>query len=552
MSYLASVEQSPNSTPRMVDEEPQGGPTWADTQGKLAADAGQSLLLVEGFQPPALVTSNNNSICQIIQSSHHAPLCAPFCGEAHKRAHENGGVTTYRCHAGLQCFAAPVEIVGKKNLTVIGGRAFLEIADYKKAIARFRDGDLKDIFAEETFSNVIFSTEGKLSALASRLERAVRDFNAAVSPAENLETPSDRSNGSDRPQLEREVERLRNQVEHQKKFAHSLQYFLEQISSTDPHETYLAVLMNSKDLLHAERASLLVYDEATDQLTVKAAVGIPANISDVSSMRLGEGISGETLQLRKPVMVADLEAAGLKAAPAERRYKTKSFISYPITIGGRRVGVLNVTDKTGGGAYDAIDLNLLEIVVPQVALALERAEWQEKASQFQLMSITDPLTNLPNRRYLEERLTEEVNRSRRYEQPLSFLMIDIDDFKLYNDRNGHQAGDLALQVTAQELKAALRAADVASRYGGEEFSVLLPQTSLAEAGVIAERMRDRIERTHFPHAKSQPLGAVTISVGVSTFTPTINTAEQIIWAADRALYSAKHEGKNRISFYQTG
>jgi len=191
-------------------------------------------------------------------------------------------------------------------------------------------------------------------------------------------------------------------------------------------------------------------------------------------------------------------------------------------------------------------------VVPQVALALERAEWQEKASLFQLMSITDPLTSLPNRRYLEERLSEEVNRSRRYEQPLSFLMIDIDDFKLYNDRNGHQAGDLALQVTAQELKAALRAADVASRYGGEEFSVLLPQTTLAEAGVIAERMRDRIERTHFPHAKSQPLGAVTISVGVSTFTPTINTAEQIIWAADRALYSAKHEGKNRISFYQTG
>src|SRR3954470_7920340 len=183
MSYLASVEQSPNSTPRMVDEEPQGGPTWADTQGKLAADAGQSLLLVEGFQPPALVTSNNNSICQIIQSSHHAPLCAPFCGEAHKRAHENGGVITYRCHAGLQCFAAPVEIGEKKNLTVIGGRAFLEISDYKKAIARFRDGDLKDIFAEETFSNVIFSTEGKLSVLASRLERTVRDFNAAVPAA---------------------------------------------------------------------------------------------------------------------------------------------------------------------------------------------------------------------------------------------------------------------------------------------------------------------------------------------------------------------------------
>src|SRR3982751_3975238 len=98
MSYLASVEEPPNSMPRMVDQEPQSGPTWADTQGKLAADAGQSLLLVEGFQPPALVVSNNNSICQTIQSPYHAPLCAPFCGEAHQRAQREGG-TTYRCHA---------------------------------------------------------------------------------------------------------------------------------------------------------------------------------------------------------------------------------------------------------------------------------------------------------------------------------------------------------------------------------------------------------------------------------------------------------------------
>src|SRR6267378_897988 len=136
------------------------------------------------------------------------------------------------------------------------------------------------------------------------------------------------------------------------------------------------------------------------------------------------------------------------------------------------------------------------------------------------MSMTDPITLLPNRRYLQEQETAEVNRSKRYEQPLSFLMIDIDDFKLYNDLNGHQAGDLALQMAAQGLKATLRAADVASRYGGEEFCVLLPQTSLHEAGVIAERMREKIERTNFTHAKAQPLGAVTISIGVSTFSST--------------------------------
>jgi len=167
-----------------------------------------------------------------------------------------------------------------------------------------------------------------------------------------------------------------------------------------------------------------------------------------------------------------------------------------------------------------------------------------------LMSITDPLTGLHNRRYLEARLSEELNRSKRYEFPMSFMMIDIDDFKLYNDRNGHQAGDRALEITAQCLRSTLRKADVASRYGGEEFSILLPQTSLKEAGAIADRLRRRVMRAKFPHADAQPLGAVTISIGLSTLSPSVDSAEAIIRAADRALYHAKSHGKNRAYAYQ--
>ena len=123
-------------------------------------------------------------------------------------------------------------------------------------------------------------------------------------------------------------------------------------------------------------------------------------------------------------------------------------------------------------------------------------------------------------------------------------MVDIDDFKNYNDTHGHQAGDLALEMTAQCLKTALRSADVAARYGGEEFSILLPQTSLPEARVIAERIRRRIERTQFPHGKAQPLGAVTVSIGISSFGPEADTPASVIYAADRALYVAKSRGKN--------
>jgi diguanylate cyclase (GGDEF)-like protein len=562
------TKESPDRQRATFPEDPhQPTPPWSEVQENLAAKAGLSLLLVEGVQPPELAVSNNNSICQAIQSSsEHATLCDPFCGDAHRRARDAGGVIAYRCHAGLHCFATPVKIGSRDDLAVIGGRAFLEISEYRKTIERFRSGDLQDLFAQETFDNVIFGTNSRLDELARNLQRNLRDYNNSIpdelvavetaAPEVNEEVAEEvvpvvvDSEPPTTPELEKEIQRLRGQLDHQTRLATSLQYFLEQISSSDPAETYLAALTNSKDLLQAERASLFLYDETTDKLTVKAAIGIPGDIADVSSLRLGEGIAGETLESRRPLVVRDLEAAGMQPAPTERLYKTKSFISYPITVSGRRVGVLNVTDKSGGGNYDEIDLSLLEIVAPQLALALERAEWQAKATQFQLMSITDPLTGLHNRRYLEDRLTEEVSRSKRYEQPLSFLMIDIDDFKLYNDRNGHQAGDVALQITAQGLKSSLRSADVAARYGGEEFCVLLPQTSLPEAGVIAERMREKIERTQFPHAQSQPLGAVTISIGVSTFNLTVSTAEQIIWAADRALYEAKHEGKNKIAFDQ--
>jgi diguanylate cyclase (GGDEF)-like protein len=266
-------------------------------------------------------------------------------------------------------------------------------------------------------------------------------------------------------------------------------------------------------------------------------------------LRIGEGISGRVLESGEPLIIDNLLVAGLTPAAAERNYKTNSFISYPITMGGRKIGVLNVTDKVSGDAFDSVDLSLLEVIGPQIAVALERAEWQERATQFQLMSITDPLTGLLNRRYLEERLTEELNRSKRYSYPMSCLMIDIDDFKSYNDRNGHQAGDVALKITAHSLKAALRSADIACRYGGEEFCILLPQTSLSEAGVIAERMRQKVAEAHYPYGKNQPGGTVSISIGVSTFGKNIDTPDSVIAAADRALYNAKHLGKNRVEFY---
>src|SRR5687768_14348979 len=531
-------------------------PAWLEVQDGLADTCGLALLLVDGHQPPAIAVSNNNSICEAFQtSSEYATLCDPDCGAAHSKATKAGGTIEYECHAGLRCFAKPVEIGNsKRKLAVIGGRAFVKSADYQRLMERFRTGDLQSLAtsSEDVFSNILISDQQRLDELAERIEKAARRFRSAKSNGSALtEAPAKEEPRLEqpRPEVEEELQRLRNELEYRSRFADSLQHFLERISGSDPAHTYDSIVANSKELFESERASLMLLKEGSNELVLKSAIGLATDPALVGPIRVGEGISGEVIDTGKPIIVRNLRSSGRRPAPAERSYKTDSFISYPIIIGGRKVGVLNVTDKKGGRPFDEIDLSLLEIIGPQMAVALERAEWQERATEFQLMSITDSLTGLPNRRYLEERLAEELSRSKRYDFPMSFLMIDIDDFKAYNDKNGHQAGDLAIQITAHCLKAALRGADVASRYGGEEFCILLPQTGMAEAGAIADRIRQRVSTTEFPHGKAQPLGHVTISVGVSTFAKNVDTSENIIAAADRALYQAKSLGKDRVVFY---
>ena len=537
--------------------------SWPEIQDSLAEASGLALLLVEGYQPPAIAVSNNNSVCHTFQTSpQYSQLCDPYCGAAHARATEAGGVVEYKCHAGLTCFAKPIDFGGKQKLAIIGGRAFVKSSDYLQLMEKFRTGELQSIASDEVFSNVLFTEPQRLVELAERIDRAAQQLHAAsakgasglhlvkpvVQPATVpvKETTAPRAN----TELELELERLRSELEFRSRFTGSLQHFLERISGPDPVRIYDSIVNSSKELLRSERASLIVLDENTNQLIQKAASGLSTDPASVGPVRTGEGVSGEVIETGKAVMVTDLRVAGRKPAPADRRYKTNSFISYPITIGGRKVGVLNITDKSGGGTYDEVDLSLLEIVGPQIAVALEKAGWQERANQFQQESVTDELTGLHNHRYLEERLPEELSRAKRYEQPVSFLMIDIDDFKKYNDRNGHEAGNEALQNVAQCLKDGLRSADVAMRYGGEEFCILLPQTALAEARAIAERIRHHVESTPFPHGESQPLGRVTISVGVSTYSKNVDTDKKIIAAADRALYESKSFGKNRVEYYR--
>ena len=181
---------------------------------------------------------------------------------------------------------------------------------------------------------------------------------------------------------------------------------------------------------------------------------------------------------------------------------------------------------------------------------LERANTKlaEANEQLELLANTDPLTGLANRRSFQETLGFELRRSKRTHSPLSVLMIDVDHFKSYNDANGHPAGDQVLVQIAKILKATLRNTDVVSRYGGEEFTILLPDTAAEPAKAVAQKLRDTVRSYPFPGAgESQPEGRVTISIGVATAPEDGDTTISIVIAADRALYVAKGLGRDQVA-----
>ncbi len=188
----------------------------------------------------------------------------------------------------------------------------------------------------------------------------------------------------------------------------------------------------------------------------------------------------------------------------------------------------------------------MEAIADQAALAFERAKL---IAFLEELSVTDALTGIANRRQLEWRLTEEIERARRYQYPLTTLMVDIDHFKQVNDTYGHQVGDAVLQKVVQRMRQSLRRTDFLARYGGEEFLVLAPQTPMERALTLAERLCHAIASK--PIAVNENLLIpITVSVGVAVFPQHAQNERELINTVDIALYRAKQEGRNCVRMFE--
>lgn len=190
--------------------------------------------------------------------------------------------------------------------------------------------------------------------------------------------------------------------------------------------------------------------------------------------------------------------------------------------------------------------NLLYIMSERLRYSnLVIADSLEMQHEYQRFATIDALTGLHNRGWLDDSFDREIKRSERDELPLSLLMIDVDNFKTYNDEYGHLAGDKVLVTVADAIRSPLRPNDLVARFGGEEFAVLLPETTLKNAKIIAERLRENVSNANPGRLGNKQLPEVTISLGIAARQPKYSL-DMMIAAADIAMYHAKHNGKNRF------
>jgi diguanylate cyclase (GGDEF)-like protein len=220
--------------------------------------------------------------------------------------------------------------------------------------------------------------------------------------------------------------------------------------------------------------------------------------------------------------------------------KLGSIIAAPMMAGNEVLGIVRIESHLPG-VFKQDEARLLSNFADLGAVALEHAALYRQTIE---LAITDGLTGLYVQRYYKERVRDEVLRALEYKLPLSLMMIDVDNFKTYNDRYGHLVGDQVLKSIAKVLKESVRAVDLVARYGGEEFSVLLPKTQWEGARVVAERVRKNVEEVRV--TTGDLVTGVTVSIGVAEIQPRITTAEAFVDLADQALYQAKAKGKNCV------
>ena len=255
------------------------------------------------------------------------------------------------------------------------------------------------------------------------------------------------------------------------------------------------------------------------------------------------------------IIITDIKMKGMDGIQLLKKTKEISPDTDVIVM----TGYASIETAVESMKLGAIDYLNKPLNIEQIRVIVNKAVRQrlikkkaEESGFYKKLSQLDGLTELFNHRFFQQLLEIEIARARRENWPLSLVILDIDNFKIFNDKNGHPMGDLALKKLSWLLKNNSRSCDFVARYGGEEFAIIIPNMNKKQAEGMANRLRKAVEKSKFEREKVLPGGVFTISMGIAEFPSDAKNRQQLIEHADQALYEAKHAGKNKVCVYRCG
>jgi diguanylate cyclase (GGDEF)-like protein len=304
------------------------------------------------------------------------------------------------------------------------------------------------------------------------------------------------------------------------------------------------VMAKIRDLIKAEAWSILMLDEKTNELVFEVALGDKGEQIKEMRLTMGQGVAGWVAQHQQPVIVPDVSADQrfFKGMDNKTGFQTRSIIATPLISRGRLIGVFEIINKLGDRPFDEKDLGLLQTLTDHAAIAIENARLYEKAQQ---LAVTDDLTGLYNSRHCDLFFKRALAEAQQKGHQLSVIFIDLDHMKEVDDTYGHLLGGQTLREVADRIVSLVRPPDMASRYGGDEYVIILPDKGAEAARDLAETVRQKIESGPFLTAHGLSC-RITASIGIAVYPDHGRTMDELFSQADKAMYRVKETGKNRV------
>jgi diguanylate cyclase (GGDEF)-like protein len=321
-------------------------------------------------------------------------------------------------------------------------------------------------------------------------------------------------------------------------------------SSLQLDQVLRTIMEKIDEFLRPDTWSLLLVDDAKKELYFEIATGTGAGALKDIRIKIGQGLAGWVAEHGEAVVVPDTskDARFFSKVDEKTKMETHSIVAVPVRFREHTLGVIELINCVGPDGFSDRDLALLEALADYAAIAMENARHVERIHE---LTITDDCTSLYNSRHLNTVLDTEIYRSQRYSYHFSLIFLDLDHFKNVNDTHGHLMGSKLLGEIGEVIRDHCRLIDFAFRYGGDEFVVLLPQTSRDNALVVARRLHVLIRETLW--LKGDGLNVrITASVGVASYPTDAGTKADLLHLADEAMYLVKNTGRDNVAAASIG